>query len=136
MGMHGVGFMLSQLYGNSDSVDAFKAAIGKTIKAARADDDSLYLTFTDDSGIRFYDDGQLCCESRYMRTDDDVASFAGSVLTGAEIKDGPDEEGEYGDAHEVQFLEVQTSTGVITMSSHNEHNGYYGGISLRVEPVK
>ena len=38
------------------------------------------------------------------------------------------------DCHEVQFLEVKTSKGSFTMSSHNEHNGYYGGFSIEVRP--
>ena len=44
-----------------------------------------------------------------------------------ELKDAPDIEDEWGEVHEVQFLDVKTDKGVFQMSSHNEHNGYYGG---------
>ena len=32
--------------------------------------------------------------------------------------------------HEVQFLALVTSKGEVVFSSHNEHNGYYGGFSI------
>ena len=37
---------------------------------------------------------------------------------------------EYGDDHEVAFLGIYTTKGVIVCQTHNEHNGYYGGFSL------
>jgi hypothetical protein len=69
-----------------------------------------------------------------MRTDDDLNYFVGAKLTGGEIKDAPDVPDKYG-YHEVQFLEIQTDRGVFTISSHNEHNGYYGGFWLRAEAI-
>jgi len=65
-----------------------------------------------------------------MRTDDDLTEFVGTKFLGVEIKEAPSIEGEYGEQHEVQFLEVKTDKGVFTMASHNEHNGYYGGFSI------
>lgn len=128
--MLGLGVMLS---GYGDSAAIFKAALGKTICEVRLDDeDSLRFEFEDGSRIRIFDDGQSCCESRYMRTDDDLSSFSGAKLLGGTVKDAPSETGEYGDEHEVQFLEIQTDRGVFTMASHNEHNGYYGGFAIRV----
>jgi hypothetical protein len=131
MSQPGLGFMISQLGGNEQSVEAYMAAIGKTILKAEIVDDALNITFIDGTGVRFYDDGQSCCEHRYMRTDDELTSFTGARLLGAEILNGPDEEDDYG-VHEVQFLKITTSKGIFTVSSHNEHNGYYGGISCRV----
>lgn len=128
--MVGLGVMLS---GYGDSAEIFKAAIGKTIRDVRLDDeDSLRFEFEDGSRIRVFDDGQSCCEIRYMRTDDDLSSFVGAKLLGGALKDAPPETGEYGDEHEVAFLEIQTDRGVFTMASHNEHNGYYGGFAIRV----
>ena len=129
----GMGVMLHRLSGNEQIVNTFKAAIGKTIASLKlCDDEALHIGFDDGSGIRFYDDGQSCCESRYMRTDDDLSTFVGAKLTGAEIKEAPDVQNEHGESHEVQFLEIQTDRGVFTMSSHNEHNGYYGGFAIVV----
>jgi hypothetical protein len=124
-----------KVYAPSDksSEQALSEAIGKRIDAITlGDDDALHIHFTDGSGITFFDAGQDCCEKRYMRTDDDMQSFVGSKLTGAEIKEAPDGE-ENGESHEVQFLEIQTDRGVFTMASHNEHNGYYGGFLIRVK---
>ena len=128
----GMNVMLNMLGGNAKSVAAFTSAIGKTIvNVSLGQDDALHLKFDDGSGIRFYDDGQLCCESRYMTTDDDLSSFIGTKLLGAEIKSAPEVPDQYED-HEVEFLEIQTNAGVFTMASHNEHNGFYGGFSIRV----
>lgn len=135
MGQLGMGVMIGMLGGNADSVDAFTGALGKTIAALRlGDDDALHFEFGDGSKMKLFDDGQSCCESRYMRTDDDLASFVGAKLIGAEIKDAPSAAPpyEYGE-HEVQFLEVKTDRGVFTMASHNEHNGYYGGFLIRAQ---
>lgn len=111
--------------------EVFTGTIGKTITAlTMGDDEALHFIFEDGTKLRLFDDGQLCCESRYMRTDDNLKEYVGAKLLGAEIKDAPCIPMEVGEEHEVQFLEVQTDKGFFTMSSHNEHNGYYGGISI------
>jgi len=134
MGQLGMGVMLNILCGNQESVDAFTASVGKTIAdLSLGQDDALHFVFTDGTKLKIFDDGQSCCESRYMHTDDDLSLFVGAKLLGAETKDAPNvvDDDDYGE-HEVQFLEVQTDRGVFTMSSHNEHNGFYGGFSIRV----
>ena len=131
MGKLGIGVMIGHLAGNADSVEAFKGALGKTITALTLGyDDALHFTFEDGSKIKLFDDGQSCCESRYMRTDDNLSDYIGAQLLDAEIKEAPGMPDEYGE-HEVQFLEVKTSKGCFTMASHNEHNGYYGGFLVR-----
>lgn len=127
----GFGVMLSYLAGNADSVAVFGAAIGKTIAALALEDNQLRLTFDDGTAIAFYDDGQSCCEDRYLSCDDDLNAFVGATLMEAETRDGPDEERDYG-VHETAFLVVTTSLGAFTCVTHNEHNGYYGGFALRV----
>jgi hypothetical protein len=122
--------MFGKLAGNAASVATFTGAVGKTIAGLTlGDDDALHFVFEDGSRVKLYDDGQSCCESRYMRTDDNLADYVGAKLLGAEIKEAPSIAAEY-DEHEVQFLEVRTDRGVFTMASHNEHNGYYGGFSI------
>lgn len=130
----GLGVMLAFLAGNEASVKAYNAALGKKIAAAELGPDTLDLYFEDGSGIRFHDEGQSCCESRYMRTDDEISWLVGKKFKGAEIKDAPGESRDCGE-HEIQFLEIQTPRGVVTISNHNEHNGYYGGFALRVSEV-
>ena len=126
MSTPGLGVMIQWLAGNDDSVRAYRDSIGKTIRAlSLGGDDALHFEFDDGSKMKFVDEGQSCCESRYMLTDDDLAGYVGAKFLGADIKDAPNMEYEYGE-HEVQFLEVQTDRGVFTMASHNEHNGYYG----------
>jgi hypothetical protein len=66
-----------------------------------------------------------------MQTDDEFKDFIGAKLLEIELKQAPDIEVEY-DTHEVQFLELMTSKGALTMASHNEHNGYYGGFAIEL----
>lgn len=126
MGNAGLGVMLGMLGGNEETVNAVRASIGKTIENVHMDDDVLIFHFTDGTKLKMWDDGQSCCEVRYMMTDDDLTYFFGAKLVGFEIKDAPDIE-DNGEVHEVQFLDVTTDKGVFQMATHNEHNGYYGG---------
>ena len=127
----GIGVMIGMLGGDEESVAAYHASVGKMISGLTLDEEGGFITieFNDGTNLRVSDEGQSCCEHRYMRTDDDMRHFIGAKLTGLEVKEAPEEEDEWG-AHEVQFLEVQTDRGVFTMASHNEHNGYYGGFDI------
>jgi hypothetical protein len=125
----GIGVMLNHLSGNRETVEAYQAGLNKKIVKAVLENDVLELNFEDNTRLQFWDDGQSCCESRYMRTDDDLNDLVGGIFLGAELKEAPEVETQY-DVHEVQFLEVKTDKGSIVMSSHNEHNGYYGGFAI------
>jgi hypothetical protein len=125
--MHpGVGVMLGYLGGNEETVNAIKTSLNKKIEDVALVGDNLVFLFEDKTKLTIFDDGQSCCESRYMRTDDDLTAFKGAVFTNIELKNAPEVEDDYG-SHEVQFLEITTDKGSFVMSNHNEHNGYYGG---------
>lgn len=130
----GIGVMLNMLGGNSSTVNAFNSSLNKKIDKVFLDEQHnvLVFEFGDGARLKIYDDGQSCCETRYMRTDDTLIEFYGAILLGAEIKDAPNITDQYGD-HEVQFLEIKTDKGAFTMASHNEHNGYYGGFAIVCE---
>lgn len=131
MSQPGIGAMIYYLNGGSKhSADQY---YGQKIMRAEITEDRLRLGLSPSGKtIDLWDDGQSCCESRYMRTDDDVKSLIGHTLVRMEAKPGPDEEGEYGDCHEQVFVEVATDDGFITIANHNEHNGYYGGFGLTI----
>jgi hypothetical protein len=145
----GIGVMIRHLSGNEETVDAYHKAVGKTIAhieltpfdniVSQLDDgdkDVLKVQFDDGSMLLAFDDGQSCCENRYMRTDDKFEDFVGATLLSMELKQAPDiteeDEDGWGETHEVQFLELMTSKGALTMASHNEHNGYYGGFAIEL----
>lgn len=111
------------------------ACVGRTIAALASDDDTLRLTFEDGTTLRLADEGQTCCERRYMRTDDTLSDYVGATLVGLELRKAPTQVNEWGEAHDVQFLAVQTSKGTFVMSNHNEHNGYYGGFDIEASIV-
>ena len=136
MSQLGMGVMLGMLAGNQRSVDTFTEAMNKTITSLLlTENDALRFEFDDGSKMELFDDGQYCCENRYMRTDDDLDYYVGSKLLSAETKEGPSEDDQWGEPHDVEFLEVETSKGVFTMASHNEHNGHYGGFSIRARAI-
>ena len=128
----GLGVLLHMLGGEA-SAHLFAAAIGRTLASVAMDSDELLFTFADGSRLALSDEGQSCCESRYMTTDDDLATFAGATLLGAEVADGPEiAENASGESfHETQFLRVKTSKGTIVCVTHNEHSGYYSGFAVR-----
>ena len=139
----GMGVILKMLGGNEEIVEAYNDAVGKTIaslviqkrdKDGDVWDDSILMHFTDGTGIRIWDDGQSCCEYRYMNCDDDLSYHVGAEFKGAEIRETEPEEDDYG-VHEIEFLHLNTSKGVITVANHNEHNGYYGGFWVNIKPI-
>ena len=112
--------------------------IGWILGSVALVNDKLHLKF-DNGTLVISDEGQSCCESRYMTCDDNLAEFSDSYFMGLrlktyeKVKQQPDEDGYISsDAHEVQWLEVMTSKGFITFATHNEHNGYYGGFDIDI----
>lgn len=128
------GFLKKYNYITGEDTDVFAHKIGKQLYSVKLVRDELVLKFEDHTGVAIYDDGQSCCESRYMVCDDDLTQFAGAVLIGAALKDVEYSSSNYGD-HEIQFLEIVTTAGSFTLASHNEHNGYYGGFNLKAKNV-
>lgn len=129
----GLGVMIKSLGGNEKTVKSIQASLGKKITKLYLGE-ALEMTFEDGSKMFLTDEGQSCCEHRYMSTDDTLSEYEDSTFQDVELKNGPsvdDEEG-YG-VHDVQFLDIKTSKGIFTISSHNEHNGYYGGFYIEAE---
>jgi hypothetical protein len=129
-----------------DDANAVRASIGKTITCIELSHLptldlalELHITFTDGSQLVLWDDRQECCENRYMTCDDQGAFpyHVGATLVSIEIA-SVEEQGanDNSDAqHDIQFLNVQTSVGLIQCCSHNEHNGYYSGFAIAAELV-
>jgi len=124
----GIGVMINALFGY-DRAEDFQKALGKVITKIEFDESELVLWFGNDS-LRIWDDGQSCCERRYLHTDDDLQYYVGSLFWDVNQTEAPNIEDQY-DVHEVSFLQVKTSLGVFTIETHNEHNGYYGGFWVR-----
>ena len=116
--------------------DNFEEFFGKKITSTRLDDERLIIEFEGDIALQIYDDGQSCCEYRYMSTDDDIQSLVGHTLVSIIEKEGPIEDDDYGDVHETCFVEVQTNVGSITLVNHNENNGYYCGFCMVAKKVE
>lgn len=127
----GMGAMIHHLGGGSK--ESAEKYYGRTITNVKFENDTFTLTFDDGVSIDITDQGQSCCESRYMTCDDNINALIGQSLRGITVKDTEDSSGEYGDCHEICFLEVQGDKGSVTFATHNEHNGYYGGFGLNIE---
>lgn len=129
----GFGVMIVMLFGGSESAEALKSAAGKTIASIEMrDNEKLDITLSDGDILTIWDNGQSCCEHRYMSSDDKPDDFIGATLIDIEVAsaDGVPTDGE---EHEIQFLRIMTSRGVYVVSNHNEHNGYYGGFWLAAD---
>lgn len=114
---------------NRQSDAIIQAAVGKTITDLALKDNTLAICFNDGTGIELKDEGQSCCEHRYMDSDgDDFSHVRGAKLLGIEIREAPSlHQKEDSTDHDVEFLVIRTSEGECVFSNHNEHNGYYGG---------
>lgn len=132
--MKGVGVLLCEMASHEAAREPLRT--GLRIASLGITDDALTVRFEDGTGYQFEDMGQSCCEHRYMRSDDKPEEFVGATFMGAEIADAPDAPGQYGDEHEVQFLRVLTDRGPFVASSHNEHNGFYGGFAVRAKALE
>lgn len=124
-----VGMGAVRNWADDNELKLFKKYHGQKIKTASLFDDALVLEFSTGKLV-IEDDGQSCCESRYLTCDDDVKSIVGGALIDIDVKQGPGIESD--ECHETTFVEVLTSAGFINFTAHNEHNGYYGGFSIRM----
>lgn len=95
-------------------------------------DESFMMHFQNGERIIIVDDGQDCCESRYMTTDDDIQSLVGHALVSISGKEAQATEGDWL-VHEIVFVEIQTTGGFITLVNHNDHNGYYSGFQMMIQ---
>jgi len=140
MSRPGMGAMIHQLSGGSrnNASDFY----GQKIVAAelkKADDesrdahDALILEFADGRKVSLWDDGQSCCEHRYMTIDDDLSKIVGGTLTRIECKEGRESKDDDYSEHEQVFIEIGTDDCFVTLCTHNEHNGYYGGFGLTLD---
>lgn len=122
------------------SLEAFMKVINKKITgvalAGAVDSerkDELHIRLGHEY-LRIVDDGQSCCESRYMTCDDKLEDHVGATLLNIETRQMPipaldDEDGE---AHDIEYLVVTTTAGELVIVNHNEHNGYYGGFDVEI----
>lgn len=133
MSQIGVGVLINMLCGGNNGAEILQKSTGKTLSNLSLKD-ALLFEFTDGSKIMISDDGQSCCESRYMTTDDDLAYYVGSEFRNAEIRDVESKDDD-DSSHEILFLVVTTSKGSFTIETHNEHNGFYGGFSMNVSEI-
>lgn len=115
-----------------------KDLIGRKITGIGGNEDCVWINFDgyDDRHnrkeitLKIWDGGQSCCEHRYMNVQDDLDYYVGSTYLGWDLGDCDNVDHEY-DVHEIQFLNIKTSLGDISISNHNEHNGYYGGFYIQ-----
>lgn len=132
MNTPGIGAMIHMLSGSSKH--GASEYYGRTICGAEIVDNRLRLTLDGGKQIEIWDNGQSCCENRYMTSDDDLKSLVSHKITRIEAKDGPHQSADY-DEHETCFVEVGADKGFVTITNHNEHNGYYGGFDLMITEV-
>lgn len=109
--------------------------VGKKIYTMRLEqdtpEDAFVIIFDDGAAsLTLKDTGYLCCEKRGMTVDGDLSYYEDGVFLGIERKPVKRSQTKESDCHDVAFLDVITSKGVLTIAFHNKHNGYYAGFDL------
>ena len=99
-------------------------------------DNEFRLVFQDGATLTIHDAGQKCCDHRYITCDDDPKSLVGGKLYRIELKEGVNNAGKYGDYNDTMFVEIATDKAFITLCTHNEYNGYYGGFDIVLTGVE
>lgn len=111
----------------------FLNAVGMTIDDIVFNTNALVIHLREDgkapTQLSMRDRKRSCCESRFLRTDDDVSEHIGATFVDVVMKESTSARTESG-MSEATFLEIVTSRGCFVLSAHNEHNGYYGGFDL------
>ncbi len=96
-------------------------------------ENTFQIHFTNGNILEVADDGQSCCEHRYLTCDDDLDGLPGQTIVSIEVSGvGLADDDGSGMDHEQAFVRIQFSRFAVTLCTHNEHNGYYGGFSLHV----
>ncbi len=116
-------------YDGGKTAMAVKALLGKKIEAIELRNDDRLVVAVDGAKVAIWDAGQSCCEKRYMTVDDDLLSYVGATIVDVTEEAGPSTN-EDGEPHDTGFLRINTDAGTITVTTHVEHNGYYGGFAL------
>ncbi len=102
------------------------------------DDNEFTISFKDGINLTLIDSNQQCCEHRYITCDDKLDEFIGSKFLGIDIKESTatvEETEDFDTHHDIEFVEIKTTKGSITLCTHNEHNGYYGGFNLEIKEL-
>ena len=108
--------------------------VGEIITNAVFDGDSQITLSFGNKRLSISDEGQSCCEHRYMNVQDDISYLIGKTYLGWELSDYTEEDESYA-VHEIQFLNIKTSDYVLQVANHNQHNGYYGGFCIEERKV-
>lgn len=129
--MKGIGAVIHELGGGSEKSASNYA--GRKIINANHEGEVFNIDFEDGTKIQITDDGQSCCESRYLTCDDNPKDLIGQTLQGITVKFSETEDNY--EIHEIAFLEIQGDKSSVTFATHNEHNGYYGGFGLNIREL-
>lgn len=117
----------------------YSEIVGKQILGTRLDDNDNVVLLVLEGGysLTLSDDGQSCCETRYITCDDNLSDLIGSKFSHIkELKHTTVDDDEYENEHEIVFVEIRAEDTFCTICTHNEHNGYYGGFNLNVRITK
>lgn len=106
-------------------------AQGYQIQNLKIINNELVIDFTNDAQLKIWDDGALCCNHRYISTDDDLNFYRGANFLDCQVIEIND--ATPADDEEVAFVRIYTSKGDFTIVNHNEDSGYYGGFLFVTE---
>ena len=108
----------------------------RTILHATLSDNAVTLELEDRITLSIQDSGQECCEERYLTCDDNLWDLVDGKLMDISLRDGGTKNEGTHETHETLFLDIRTDQTSVTICSHNEHNGWYGGIAPYIKETR
>jgi|SRR5271154_196024 len=106
----------------------------KLIISCKLTQQALEFEFDDCTKAIVFDGiGQACCEDRYLSCDENLDDFVGEQIINYEISEVQGTNDNEILCKEIMFCRIHTTSGTITLCSHVEHNGYYGGLDITID---
>lgn len=94
-------------------------------------DDLLKITFEDGVVLQL-EARPSCCENIYFQIDDDLVYYRGTTFTDLKLARWSELSGDDSYSHEISFMDIYTSKGVLSICAHNEHSGWYSGFTFDI----
>lgn len=102
------------------SLDAdYALAVGKQITSAYKSDNQICINFIDNSKLLIFDDGQSCCEHRYLTCDDYLEGMIGEFFSSISTTCCDNLDSSEDMYHEVRFVTIYTNRDHYTACTHN-----------------
>lgn len=93
---------------------------------------SIIIEFTDGTGVFLVDNQPICCEDRYIKTEDNLEYLVGSRFHDVVISETLEDQRSIDDIKETTFIRILTDKAPAVFCAYNIHSGCYSGLDLTI----